>query len=119
MKRFASIILGIAVILAGVGLMLDGFSKIDSENEKEIQEPQEQSMVDTLKAGYDQLEIGMSYEDCVSILGADGELFSETESEYFGKTQVYLWKPYQDALFVGIEAHFTDGKLTDKAWMEA
>lgn len=50
-------------------------------------------MVDTLKAGYDKLEVGMSYDDCVSILGAEGELFSETESEYFGKTEIYFGSP--------------------------
>ena len=89
------ILLGLALLVSGVvgiGTAINNMSL-----EKETQEQQE----------------------CVSILGAEGELFSETESEYFGKTEVYLWKPYEDALLVGIEAYFTDGKLTDKTWVEA
>lgn len=111
------ILLGLALLISGV---IGIGTAINNMNlEKETQEQQEQAMVDTLKSGYDMLEIGMSYEECVSILGTDGELFSETESEYFGKNEVYLWKPYEDALFVGIEAYFTDGKLTDKTWVDA
>lgn len=120
MKNFwkvLRVLLGIALIVASiVGI---GTSLHNSKVEKEVEEQQEQAMVDTLKSGYDMLEIGMSYEECVSILGAEGELFSETESEYFGETEIYLWKPYEDAIFVGIEAYFTNGKLTDKTWVEA
>ena len=111
------ILLGIALLIAGIVGM--GTAINNSTVEKETQEQEKQSMVDTLKSGYDALEIGMTYEECVSLLGAEGELFSETESEHFGKTEIYLWKPYEDALFVGIEAYFTDGKLTDKTWVEA
>lgn len=111
------VLLGITLIVVAVVQL--GLSMNNSKVEKETKEQQEQTMVDALKSGYDQLEIGMTYDECVSILGAEGELFSESESEHFGKLEVYLWKPYEDALFVGIEAHFTDNKLTDKTWVEA
>lgn len=111
------ILLGISLLTLGVYDIVDSLN--DMHHEKEVQEQQEQAMVDALKAGYDQLAIGMSYGECVSILGSEGELFSESESEYFGKMEVYLWKPYEDSLFTGIEAHFTNGKLTDKAWLNA
>lgn len=119
MKNFGLVLrILLAIVLIGVGVVQIGRSINRSNVEKEAQEQQEQVSVSALKSGYDQLEIGMTYDECVSILGSDGELFSESESEYFGKLQVYLWKPYEDSLFTGIEAHFTNGELTDKTWIE-
>lgn len=63
------ILLGLALLVSGVvgiGTAINNMSL-----EKETQEQQEQSMVDTLKVDYDKLEVGMSYDDCVSILGVE------------------------------------------------
>lgn len=109
--------------LIAAGSLISGIFTIkgtfdDMKTEKERQEQQEQAQIDSLKAGYDQLEIGMTYGKCVSILGVEGEKVTESESEYFGKNELYLWKPYEDSFMVGIEAHFTNGELTNKAWVE-
>lgn len=109
------VLLGITILV--VGIVQLGTSINNSKVEREAKEQQAQVAVDTLKAGYDQLEIGMTYDECVSILGAEGESFSESESEYFGKSSIYLWKP-EGELFTGIEAHFDNDGLSSKTWVD-
>lgn len=70
---------------------------------------QEQAQIDALKARYDQLKIGITYGQCVSILSVEVQKVTEIETEYLGKTEWYLWKPYEDSFMVGIEGHFTKG----------
>lgn len=107
----------IAVLLMIVGVYQIGTSFSDMKQDKETKEQQEQEMVDTLRAGYDKLEVGMTYDQCVDILGSEGELESEVESDY-ETMKIYSWDPYEDALFVGIQAYFTNDQLTYKTWMD-
>lgn len=116
-----AVLIALRIVLAAI-FIVAGVSKIVSalnrqSEQREMQKQIEQASVNELKSAYDRLEIGMSYEDCVSIIGVEGDLFSETESQYFGKSSVYLWSP-EDALFTGIEAHFDDGALSEKTWVD-
>lgn len=120
MKRALQIGLAFLFLFMGIADIADSISHMQQEREerKMNEEIQEQAQIDALKAEYDQLEIGMTYGQCVSIIGAEGKKVTETESEYFGKAELYLWKPYEDSYMVGIEAHFTNGELTNKSWVE-
>ena len=115
-------VIGTVRILIAVALMACGIAGIMSslgnmQETKENKAVQKQSSIDELKQSYDKLSIGMSYEECVNLIGSDGELFSETESEYFGKTAIYMWKP-GDELFTGIEGQFENGNLSSKTWVD-
>lgn len=118
MKKTFSVgfaLIGIAMLLLGINDIRSAFN--DVYERRETSSTQLQAAISELKSGYDQLKIGMSYEDCVNTIGSEGELFSETETEYFGKSAVYLWTP-EGAFITGIEAHFDDGKLSSKTWVE-
>lgn len=109
------LIIAAAVIIVGISQFTSIFDK--QHEQRETSSIQQEAAISQLKSGYDQLKIGMSYEDCVKVIGSEGELFSETETEYFGKSAVYLWTP-EGAFITGIEAHFNDGKLSSKTWVE-
>lgn len=109
------VIIGLAICGYGISQIMTALDNTHSEKVERAE--QEQMAVDNLKSNYEELEIGMTYEECVSVLGGEGELFSKSETEYFGKSAVYLWKP-EDTLFTGIEAHFDNGKLSAKTWIE-
>lgn len=119
MKILTRVLQGVAIILFVLifGVMTAALIGSNTPAEREKRETLKQAAIDALKSSYDQLEIGMSYEECVKIVGAEGELFSESETEYFGKTKIYLWKP-KDKQFTGIEAYFKDGNLLAKTWLD-
>lgn len=106
-----------AAVLIICGVVRIGTSLNNAREAKEANAISKQSAIDELKASYDKLSIGMSYDECVKTIGREGELFSETETEYFGKTAIYLWKP-DGELFTGIEGEFDNDKLSSKTWVE-
>lgn len=118
MKKFIlvlRIVIGIALMIIGVSQIVSVFDSKHVQNEN--QDAPKQVTTSELKSSYILLEIGMSYEDCVDIIGVEGDLFSETETEYFGKSEVYLWTP-KGEFITGIEAHFDNGKLSSKTWVD-
>lgn len=63
------------------------------------------------QANFQKLKTGMTYADVVEILGAEGELISETDIGGF-KTEMYVWKA---GFMANMNATFQRGKLVSKA----
>lgn len=64
-------------------------------------------------ANFAKIKTGMKYEEVVKILGAEGELLSESEVAGY-KTQMYQWKA---GMMSNMNATFQNGKLMSKAQM--
>lgn len=108
------VVLGLILLVAGIYEFTNAVNNQHKENE--IAQQVEQDATADLKSAYGELEIGMTYEECVTAIGSEGELFGETESD-LGKTTVYLWKP-EGTVMTGIEAYFDNDKLSQKTWLE-
>lgn len=62
-------------------------------------------------ANFAKIKTGMKYDEVVKILGAEGELLSESEIAGF-KTQIYQWKA---GMMSNMNATFQNGKLMGKS----
>ena len=65
------------------------------------------------KAEFDLLQNGMTYEQCVEIIGGEGEMSSESAVANI-KMAIYTWKG-EGGLGANANATFQNGKLTGKA----
>lgn len=79
-------------------------------------EPPKQNVT---RAAYEALAVGMTHEQCVEIIGTEGEESASTTLPGFGSTsettsQIYLWRA-EGFMAGNITAAFTNGKLTSKA----
>ncbi len=64
---------------------------------------------------YNQCQTGMSYQECVEIIGGEGEPLAETNILDMNSS-VYVWYGGSDGIS-NATLYFTNGKLTTKAQM--
>jgi hypothetical protein len=62
---------------------------------------------------YDRIEVGMTYKETVAIVGEEGKVDWENESQYTGHLAEVQWSAGGRSFAL---CHFARGRVSDKSW---
>lgn len=62
---------------------------------------------------YNRIEVGMTYKETVAVIGEEGKIDWENESEYTGHLAQVQWSAGGGSFAI---CHFTRGRVSDKSW---